>query len=102
MTTFGVLIGMAALALTALAAFAVYRQLQRKRVRRVEQWVKDYLSVRPGGQPSRLTINCSDDPLWPVLVGFDDPRTGVHHSLQFACAGSPSTFALLSEKEEAR
>jgi hypothetical protein len=102
MTTSEVLIGTAVLALTALAAFAVYRWRQRERVRRIERWVKDYLSVRFDGQPNRLSINCSDDPLWPVLAAFEDPRTGIRWSLQFACAGSPSTFSLLSDKEETR
>jgi hypothetical protein len=93
-----VLIGMAALGLTALAACTVYRWQQRKRVRRIEQEVKDYLSVRYDGQASPLNLNYSDDALWPVLVAFDDPRTRIRHSLQFACARSPSTFSLLSEK----
>jgi hypothetical protein len=102
MTNSGALIATAALALTALAAFTVYRWRQRKRVRRVEQWVKKYLSFRYNGQLSPLNINCSDDPLWPVLVAFDDPRTRIRHRLRFACAGSHSTFSLLSEKEETR
>jgi hypothetical protein len=40
--------------------------------------------------------------LWPVLVAFDTPGTGIRHSLQFTCTGTISTFALLSEKEEER
>ena len=96
------LVGMAVLALAALATFAVYRWRQLKRVRQVETWVKDYLVVRYGELPNDLNINCSDDRLWPVLVGFDGPRTGSRHSLQFACPGQPSTFSLLSEKEEKR
>jgi hypothetical protein len=102
MTNSGLLIAVAALAVTALAAFAVYRWRQRQRVRRVEQWVKDYLSVRYDGQPGRLSIDCSDDPLWPVLVAFDDPRTGAHHRLRFTCAGPASTFSLQAEQEELR
>jgi hypothetical protein len=96
------LIWMAGLAITALAAFAVYRWRQRQRVRRVETWVKDYVSVHYGGPPDHLNINCSDDPLWPVFVGFNNPRTGVRHNLQFACPGPPATFSLLSEKEHPR
>lgn len=96
-----VLIGMAALGLAATAAFAVYRWRQRNRVRRVEKWVKDYLCARYGELPNPLSINCSDDLLWPVLVAFDTPRTGIRHSMQFTCGRAHSSFALLSEKEEA-
>jgi hypothetical protein len=96
------LVGMAGLALAALAAFALYRWRQRQRVRRVETWVKDYLVARYGVLPNDLNINCSDDTLWPVLVAFDGPRAGSRHSLQFACPGRPSTFSLLSEKEDRR
>jgi hypothetical protein len=96
------LVGMAVLALVALAAVAVYRWQQRKRVRQVERCVRDYLSARYGGLPNRLNINCSDDPLWPVLVAFDNPRNGSRHSLQFDCRGPHSTLSLLAEKEERR
>jgi hypothetical protein len=95
-------IGMAVLALTALAAGAVYRWRMRDRVRRVETWVKGYLSDRYGGLPDRLTINCSDDRTWPVLVGFDNLGTGTWHRLQFGCWGQPSTFSLLAEAEDQR
>jgi hypothetical protein len=47
-----------------------------------------------------LNVNCSDDPLWPVLVSFDDPRTGIRHRLQFACSGQQSTFSLRAETED--
>jgi hypothetical protein len=97
-----VLIGMAALGLTAAAAFVVYRWWQKKRIRRVEKWVKDYLRLRYGELPNPLTISCSDDPLWPVLVSFDTPCTGTRHSMRFTCGGTHSTFALLSKKEEQR
>jgi hypothetical protein len=96
------LVGMAVLALVALAAVAVYRWQQRKRVRQVEEGVKEYLVVRYGALPDHLNINCSDDPLWPVLVAFDNPHTGSRHSLQFDFRGPPSTLSLLSEKEERR
>ncbi len=95
-------IAMAALGLTAVAAFAVYRWLQRRRVRRVEEQVKDHLCDRYGELPTSLSINCSDDPLWPVLVAFDTPRTKTRHRMQFTGGGTHSTFALLSEKEEKR
>ena len=97
-----VLIGMATLSFVALTAFAVYRQRRRNRVGRVERWVKDYLCARYGEVPDRLSINCSDDLLWPVLVAFDAPRTGIRHNLQFTCGATHSTFALLAEREEKR
>jgi hypothetical protein len=96
------LIGMAALAAAALAALALYRWRARRRARRVEGWVRGHLSDRYGRVPDRLSIDCSDDRLWPVLVAFDHPRTGLRHSLQVACWGPQSTFSLLSEKEETR
>jgi len=91
------MIGVAGSAAVTLAAFAVYRWRMRQRVRRVEWQVKDFLADRYGGLPDHLSINCSDDPLWPVLVGFDNARTGTQHRLQFACGGRRSTFSLLSE-----
>ncbi len=91
------LLGMAGLAAVALAVFAIYRWRQRDRVRQVTAWVGGYVSTRYGGPPGRLTVNCSDDPLWPVLVGFDHPATGIRHNLQFLCSGPPSRFSLLSE-----
>jgi hypothetical protein len=97
-----VLIGIAALAVTALAAFALYRWWQRKRARRVEGWVSGYLSARYGRVPENLSVNCSDDRPWPVLVGFDSPATGARHRLQFSCPGANATFRLLSETEDAR
>lgn len=95
----GVLIAMACMAVVALAAVIVYRWGQRGRIRRIKAWVGRYLSDRYGALPSRLTINCSDDPLWPVLVGFDHPTSGMRHSLQFACAGRPSAYSLQSETD---
>ena len=85
--------------MAALAAFAVYRWRQQRRVRRVEGRVKGYLSERYGEVPKRLSIHRTDDTLWPVLVGFDNPRTGVRHSLQLACGGPNSTLSALSEKD---
>jgi len=99
-TSAELLIGMAALGFTALAVLVVYRWRQRIRARRVEQWVKDYLRDRYGEVPESLSINCSDDPLWPVQVAFDTPRTGLRRSMQFTCGGVHSTFALLSERHE--
>ena len=58
-----VLIGMAAVAFTALAAFAVYRWRQRRRAHQVEKGVKAYLCGRYGGVPEGLDINDCDDPL---------------------------------------
>ena len=98
-TSTAVVIGMAASGLAAIAVLAVYRLWQRKRVRQVEGWVKDYLCARYGELPNPLSINCSDDPLWPVLVAFNTPGTGIRCSLHFSCAHAHSTFALLSEKD---
>jgi len=92
----------ALLVFSALAAFAVYKWWQRQRVLRVERWVKDFLSLRYGKLPDHLSINCSDDRLWPVLVAFENPRTGSRQSLQFTCAGPESSFSLLSDQEEKR
>jgi hypothetical protein len=95
-----VLVGMAAAAGLALIAFSYYRWQQRRRVRRVEEWVKDFLAARYGEAPQPLHIDCSDDKLWPVLVSFLDPRTGIRHRLRFSCWGRDSTFSLLEEKAE--
>jgi hypothetical protein len=95
-----VLIGMAA-GIAGSLAYVIYRWLQRRRVNRVEGWVKEYLSGRYGELPALLRINCSDDWLWPVLVHFTSPRTGLRHRLQFTCGRTHSSFALFSEKEEA-
>lgn len=97
-----VLIGIAALAVTALSAFALYRWWQRRRARRVEGWVRGYLSDRYGRLPENLSVNCSDDRLWPVLVGFDSPGTAARARLQFSCPGANATFRLLLETEEPR
>jgi hypothetical protein len=95
-----ILIGMAAVTVAVLFAYAVYRRRQGRRVHRVEMRVKEYLSDRFGELPASLHIDCSDDRLWPVLVDFSSPRTGVRHRLQFHCPGKGSSLALLSEKEE--
>ena len=95
-----VLIGMVVFGLTALAALAAYRWRQRRRVHRVEACVKEYLSAHYGEPLDQLNINCSDDPLWPVLVAFDSRRTGIRHSLQFAYVGRQSILSLLSDKKE--
>jgi hypothetical protein len=97
-----VLTVVAVLVLVALAAFAAYRWQQRTRVRRVKDWVKEFLVARYGDLPIHLNINCSDDLLWPVFVTFNEPRSGILHRLQFACGGQQSSFSVLSEKEEKR
>src|SRR5262249_4248687 len=97
-----VLIRGALLVISGMAAFAAYRRQQRGRVRGVKEWVKGFLVTRYGEVPDRLNVNCSDDPLWPVLVAFDRPPGGTRHSLQFACHGPRSSFSLVSEKAEAR
>jgi hypothetical protein len=97
----GVCIGLAALAVI-VTAYALYRREQRRRARLVVGWVKDYLFKRYGRLPDRLSIDCSDDRLWPVLVSFDNPNAAARHRLQLACPGGSSTLSLLSEREEAR
>src|SRR5438270_789888 len=94
------LLGMMALGAAALVAFIVYRWRRRDRIRHIKTWISDYLSSRFGAPPVRLNINCSDDPLWPVLVGFDHPTTGFRHVLRFACAGSSSTWAVDPKTDE--
>lgn len=91
---------MAGLAISALIAIAIYRWAQRERVRRVGAWIEDYLSLNSNVVPLHLNINCSDDRSWPVLVEFDDARTGARHNLQFTCAGLPSSFRLVSETKQ--
>jgi hypothetical protein len=81
-------------------ACAVYRLRQRRRARRVETCVREYLSGRYGEVPARLRVNCSDDRLWPVLVDFSSPGTGARHRLRFDCPGAGSSLALLSEQVE--
>jgi hypothetical protein len=95
-----VFVGVAAL--SALAAFALYRWRMRERARRIKEWVTDYLIARHGAPLVNLRINCSDDPLWPVPASSRNPRTGARHSPRFACPGAPSTFALDSEIKEPR
>lgn len=92
-------VGLAGLAVAAIAGFAVYRWRQRARVRGVKAWVAAYLTDRYGTPPDDLAVNCSDDPLWPVLVAFAHPRTGAAHRLRFACAVQPASCTLLSETE---
>jgi hypothetical protein len=83
-------------------AYAVYRLRQRRRARRVERWVGEYLSGRYGEVPAPLHVDCSDDRLWPVLVDFSSPRTGARHRLRFDCPGAGSSLSLLSEQEGSR
>lgn len=87
-------LAIAVLAFVALAVFTLYRWQQRRRVRRVQKWVRAYLLKRFGVVPDPLSINCSDDPLWPVLVAFNAPDTGVHERLRFSCPARDSTFSL--------
>jgi hypothetical protein len=96
------LIGIGALMAASVVAFVIYRWRQEARVSRINIWVNDYLRLRYGELPARLKINCSHDTLWPVLVGFDTPGTGIRNSLQFACKGQQSAWFLLSEKVEQR
>jgi hypothetical protein len=93
----GVTVGVAALAVLAIAAVAWYRWRMRERARRINLWVKDFLVARYGTLPHDLHINCSDDELWPVLVSFTDGEGGTRHDLQFSCPGPVSSFRLSSE-----
>ena len=86
----------------ALAAFAVYRRRQHRRVERIKAWITTYLSARYGEPPVHLQINCSDDSLWPVLVAFERPKSGTRHSLRFSCSESQPTCSLVSETEAPR
>lgn len=95
-----VLIGMGAVATTALLGAGLYRWRQRRRAEEVRTWLEHYLRNRFGRLPDHLTIDCSDDRLWPALVRFHDPATGRRHRLQFSCGGQPAEFALLNEIDE--
>jgi|SRR5579884_2160382 len=92
----------AVLAVTALVVFALSRRRQRLRARRVGLRVNEYLLARCGTLPTSLNINCSIDPLWPVVVAFVDPRTGARHRLRFDCCGPHAALSLVSEKEDER
>ncbi len=96
------LIGVVAGSVASALAYAVYRWQQRRRVHRIGEWVREYLRGQYGEVPVPLHINCSDDRLWPVLVDFASPRTGVRHRLQFHCPGAGTSLALLSDREESR
>ena len=99
-----VLLWVAAGSVAGVVAFALYRWRQRRRVRRVERWVGEYLSARYGELPSPLHINCSDDRLWPVLVDFGNRATGMRHRMRFDCPGSGASLSLLQgdwDKSEA-
>lgn len=84
------------LAIAVTGCFLVYRLLMRQRVRDVHERVRDYLRQQYDA-PVEVHINCSDDPLWPILVSFVDPH-GARQDLQFMCAGPISTFALVKSE----
>ncbi len=86
---------MAGVGFLALAAFAAYGWGRRRRARRIGAWVRAFLSDRYGAVSAGLTVDCSDDALWPVLAAFNDPRTGARHRLWFACWGPSASYALL-------
>jgi hypothetical protein len=94
------LVGMAAAALLAVVVVAVYRRGWHRRALRVGTSARAYLFNQYGQLPKNLTINCSDDTLWPVLVAFDRPKTGVRHRLQFGVRERDTSLALLSEKAD--
>lgn len=86
--------------LTAFAAFILYRTHQFRHARLVNGLVKNYLMTRYGELPSALSIDCSDDRLWPILVKFDHPNPETRHRLEFMCPGSKSTFKLVKEEPQ--
>jgi hypothetical protein len=90
----------AALAALGLTAFGYYRWTQHQRGLGVRAWVDRYLRDRFGNSLQRVSVHCSDDVLWPVLVGFDDAQTGMRHRLRFSCPGGPSSMRLASEESE--
>ena len=75
---------------------------QRERVRNVKTWVKTYVADHYDGTTTNLRIDCSEDPLWPVLASFDNSHSGLRHRLEFTCAGRQSSYALVSEKRDVR
>jgi hypothetical protein len=93
---------LAALAAAALAAFTYYRWRQDRRTRGIKAWVAGYLRDRFGNSLEQVTINCSEDTTWPVLVGFDGVQTSTRHRLRFCCMGPPSAYRLESEESEQR
>ena len=97
-----VLIGIAGLAVLALAGFAVWKWRQQKRALEVDRCVREYLTKRDGQLGDDLHIHCTADELWPVLVSFQNRRDGKRHRLQFSCGRSASALLLLSETVEER
>jgi hypothetical protein len=95
-----VLVGVAAAALVALLVVVAYRRGRRRRALRVEAAVGKYLSGRYGALPKNLTVNCSDDALWPVLVAFDHPQTGARHRLEFGVREQDASVSLISERTD--
>lgn len=89
-------------ALLAIAAFSGYRWYQVQRTERIGTWIRKYLSDRYGQLPDPLSIQCTDDTHWPVLVAFRTANGQTRHRLQFACARATSRFALVSHVQEDR
>jgi hypothetical protein len=89
------------LLLCGLLLFAIYSQRKRQRALRITKWIRDYLSQNYGALvPDSLHINCSDDPLWPVIVRFTELKTGSRLCLQFASPESPKSIQVLSSVDE--
>ena len=95
-------IGLGVVFALAIVTFIVYQWRQTARVNRVNDWVNGYLRTRYGQLPGRLSVHCSHDATWPVLVRFDTPGTQDRRALQFACHGQQSKWTLLAEKIEQR
>lgn len=81
----------AALAAVSVIAFVLYRLKNGERVRAVKERVRDHLRNYYGEVPGELTVNCSDDDRWPILVSFVEPRSHSVKRLQFKCSRSVST-----------
>lgn len=95
-----VLVGIAVAALVAVVAVVVYKRGRHRRALRVAASARNYLSGRYGALPKNVSVNCSDDELWPVLVAFDHPQTGARHRLQFGVCKRGAALSLLSEQTD--
>lgn len=87
----------AAAALVAVAAYCLYRVQQRRRVLGIGECVRSYLQQQYGELPNDISINCSDDSRWPILVSFAEPQGGARRQLQFKCSGPLSSFRILAD-----
>jgi len=94
-------LGVTTLVVVTLVVFALYRWQQRRRVCHVAVWVKEFLRKCYGALPNDVNIDCSDDQLWPVLVGFREPGTGTRRDLRFSCQGPESAWFVEENRRSA-